>query len=397
MSLNNLTFTATSSGSDAALTIQGETGQHSLTDVRFNLGSGRSGFRVDPGIPDAARISFNNARSEDPATPLFDVSGVDGTFTAVADDSLLSVTITGVSAGTAFSGGNAARFAYTAVPAIFVNQRVDVTGFTTNPGYNNTGIISVTDGSTYFEVRAVIFVADEASGSVDFNSIKVTDTGTTLVDGDTITITGDGSVDYNGGAYVYAAATNDFNISRPFTSTQSGVWSTRGLDQTDPRVSVVNSPGYLASNYLGCATAAVNTATTSFNGSTYEPLGFNTLAESSVIERFQIIDFGNGTLVYTGNEPIEGFITMNGIMQGTTGGAVPYSFQYFKSTDDGSTFVALPDEIPAITGELGNGDPGSFTTTVPVSLEPGDQLRPEGISTEVRSAVVINFSVIVTT
>lgn len=168
---------------------------------------------------------------------LFDVSGgITGTFTAVSSSSIPSESITGVT-----DSGGVARFNFTVGPTLFINQEVDLIGFSTST-YNVTGLITAT-GSGFFEIPFVAFVADD-TGTFSGDSVTLTDTATALVDGDEVIITTDNNIRYDGGATVYNQLINSFQINRTFIDTQTGTWDTSGIDETDPRVISVNNPGF---------------------------------------------------------------------------------------------------------------------------------------------------------
>ena len=198
------------------------------TNVIF-LQAGESLLNIDPAIGSASSIIVSNnviSGSGD----LFDTSGSTGTFTAVADVSLLSQVIDSVS-----DSSGIARFNFTVGATLFLGQIVTITGYTTNTAYNVTGTITVV-GVGFFEISSIAFGTDEAGGDVASDIVEMTDTATTLNDGDTLVIDTDLATDYDGGAIVFNQLTNTFEINRTFTATQSGTWDTGGIDQKDPRV-----------------------------------------------------------------------------------------------------------------------------------------------------------------
>lgn len=68
-----------------------------------------------------------------------------------------------------------ARFNYASGPTLAVNDLVRVYGFSTNTDYNQTGIVTATDGTTYFEISGVSFGTDETGnlGQIVFSAKKL--------------------------------------------------------------------------------------------------------------------------------------------------------------------------------------------------------------------------------
>ncbi len=213
----------------------------SVDQMSGTFASGASLFRIQPALSDLPKNLISACIFG--GGNLFDISGSTGEFTVVADASVPAEAITSVT-----DSSGVARFNFTAPPTLFVFQEVVISGFTTNTDYNGTYLITAT-GANYFEVSSIDFGSDE-TGSFLSNSITVTDTGTTLIDGDQVTISTSGSTDYDGGAIIYNQLTNTFQINRTFISTHTGEWSQAGLDQTDPRVLAQANPGFADSNYL---------------------------------------------------------------------------------------------------------------------------------------------------
>ncbi len=235
----NTIFKFTSTFSDA---------RFSIIDWISNLFSGESIARIDPSLD---RTVLNElVQVSTGGTPLFDTSGADGTFTAVADASISATAITSVT-----DNSGVAQFNFTG-PTVYVDQEVVVSGFATATSYNETGIVTATDGTSYFEFRvnSTTMVFDQTdTGSFLSDSVTLTDTATTLVDGDTITIDTDNSIDYDSGATVYNQLTNSIQINRTFIATETGTWSTRGIDGVDSRVTAINNPGFKDSQSIAFA------------------------------------------------------------------------------------------------------------------------------------------------
>lgn len=262
--------------------------------VAGNLGANESLVRVDPAINEDAGVIVSLVTV---AGTLFDTSGSTGTFTAVTDNSFSGEAITSVT-----DSGGIARFNFTAPPTLFVNQKVTIIGFVTNTGYNVTGTISAT-GAGFFEIQTIPFGTDEAVGSFSSDSITLTDTATIVIDGDTLVIDTDESLAYDGGYTVYNALTNSFSINAvDVPGIETGSWSQKGLDQSDPRVLASNSPGLSDSTASIEASLLTNTLATDIPA-----VGAKVLISSNVDwisaseERFKLAHVHEA--VYVGNEP----------------------------------------------------------------------------------------------
>ncbi len=214
-----------------------------VTQLSGAFVAGSSLFRIEPALHEDSKTVIAGVTIT--GSVLFDTSGATGTFSAVADASVPTETITSVS-----DSSGVARFNFTAPPTLFVNQEVVISGYGTRTSFNGTHIITAT-GAGYFEVASIDYEAGVDSGSFISNSITMTDTGTTLVDGNQVVIDTEGSIDYDGGAVVYNQLINTFQINRTFTATHLGTWSQAGLDQTDPRVLAHDNPGSIDSKYIG--------------------------------------------------------------------------------------------------------------------------------------------------
>lgn len=325
-------------------------GSFSFRSSLSNLAEDETFIRVDPGYSDAAAVLIEGLQIDllTDTGELFDTSGVTGTFTVVADASESATAVTSVT-----DSSGAARFNFTVGPTLFVNQEIVISGFTTNTIYNQSALIT-TVGVGFFEVDYIPFGSDE-TGSFLSNSVTMTDTGTSLVDGDTIKIDTDSSTDYDTGAIVYNQLTNTFQINRDFTSTATGTWSQKGLDQKDSLVLTSLNPQFVSSKYI--ATSFVNdnsTANGSISNNTFTDMVFGTggsaLVAGSTIERWKLIDELNGTFEYTGREPFDGYITFDFTVL-SSGGSVDFRFKWERSSNAevSNQFIDFvnsnPDEI----------------------------------------------------
>jgi len=338
--------------------------------VTGNVGVSNSIFNIDPAIKDNTLLTIRGCTLI--AGSIFNTTGgTTGTFTAVAD---ASVGVTTINSVTDSSG--VARFNFTVGPTLFVNQQVDIANFVTNTAYNGTFLITTT-GIGFFEVATIAFGTDEAVGSFQCPSVTMTDTGTTLVDGDSLVIDTDLATDYDGGAIVYNQLTNSFQINRTFTVTQTGTWDTAGIDQTDPRILASDNPGFVESKYI--ATAFVNdnsTANGTIVNNTFTDMVFGTggggLVAGSTMEGWKLIDPINSTFEYFKNEPFDGLITFDFTLV-SSGGSQDFRFKW--EIDTGSGFGNLPDAVEALVN-VGN-DAHSITKTFPLRANKGDQIKPQ--------------------
>lgn len=332
-----------------------------------SIESGESFLFIDPQVSNQSRIHISG---QSLSGTYFATNGTQGQFTAVADASIGATAITSV-----LDNSGIARFNYTG-DVVYVNQEVVISGFTTNDNYNGTFTITTT-ATGWFEVP-LAFSGDE-TGSFLSNSITLTDTGTTLVEGDTLTISSENILDYDGGGIVYNKQINSFQVSKPFSISQAGTWNTSGLDQSDRRVIASNNPSQASSKYIGAGYMNGNTVSNiagakPITNNTYTDivLGGSGLIKSSNIERWKIVDPILGILEYVGNEPFSGFIDYN-LSSVSVGGAI--EFRYKWVVNRGSGYQDLPDlkyaknVISTIT--LSTSD------KIPLSIVQGDKVKPQ--------------------
>lgn len=319
----------------------------SINNVGGRLATSDTFLKIDPALQVGSTVVLQ-AIDLGEETLLFDTSGATGTFTAVADAAVAATAVTSVT-----DSSGAARFNFTVGPTLFVNQEVVISGFTTNTDYNQTALITAV-GAGFFEVDYILFGSDE-TGSFLSNSVTLTDTATTLVDDDRLTLDTDDATDYDGGAVVYNQQTNTVQVNGSFTATQTGTWSQAGLDQTDPKVLANANPGFVSSKYI--ATAFVNdnsTANGAITNNVFTDMVFGTagtaLAVGSTIERWKLIDELNGTFEYTGDEPFDGYITFDFTVV-SSGGSVDFRFKWVRNSNAvvSNNFIDFvnsnPDEI----------------------------------------------------
>jgi len=343
-------------------------------------------FRIDPGINNASRVLVTAAAIT--GATLFDTTGgTTGTFTNTTDMSVVQA-ITGVIDSPLVPGR--ARFQFSGgPPSVRVDQEVTQSTFVTNTDYNVSGFIIETDLTSYYELRGVDFGSDEV-GQFRSDIVRFVDIGTSLVEGDTLTIKTDGGGTYNGGMLVTEASTDAFRGNRVFAGSATGTWNTAGIDQTDPRVLAHDNPGHADSESIASAFVNNNSAVTTIaTSNTFNDIDFGTLIEGSNTERFQLIDTGNGTIEYMGNAPFSGFINFDftGV---SSGGAVEFRFRF--QVDTGAGFVDLADPVEALV-EVG-GTASSVSKHIPLSLVKGDKVKPEVTRNSGTSTIIISYATI---
>jgi hypothetical protein len=343
--------------------------------------------RIDPAHRDSDRINISNCTIS--GGLLFNEDGSDGTFTAVADASVASTNIDSVT-----DSGGLARFNFTPGPTLYVGQQVTNTGFV-NSNYNQTIQITAV-GSGYYESDSIDFGGNETIGSFTSDSVTLTDTGTTLTEGDSVNIDTDLATDYDGGSTVYNVLTNTFQINRAATANnpQTGSWSTKGLNEMNNKILAVNNSNFDDSEYIASAFVNDNSATIAgadITNGTFRNYDFGTLTETSNAQRFKLITANTGINEYTGNEPFNGTLAYDHTAV-STGGAVEFLFKWQKSTsieasgshDGANNAATLTDSTASFTvnafigfyiRNITDGSEGLITantaTTVTANLESG--------------------------
>lgn len=351
------------------------------------LTPGQSLLRVDASIDDPFGVLITEYTVTGGA--VFDTSGTAPTaFTAVADN---SIGATAISSVTDSSGVAQFNHAGTTPP---LGSIVTISGFVTNTAYNATGRVTGSAASS-FEVDFIAFGTDEASGSYLVTAVTLTSTAHGLANDTGVTI--DGTVSYDGGYVIYNVQTNTFDIAATFVATESGTWSTEGLDQTTPPVLAFTSPDIPMSNYI--ATAFVNnnaTATGAIVNNTFTDMVFGTggsaLAAASTIERWRLNDEVNGTFEYIGNETFDGYITFD-FTVASSGGIVDFRFKW--EIDTGSGFVDLPDAVEALVAV--GSDSLSVTKTFPLEASKGDLIKPQITRNSGTSGITSTYATIYAT
>lgn len=358
-----------------------------MFNIPGRMGSDAALVRLDPALLDTTRATIIGSTLA--TGKLFDDTGADGTFTAVADATVASTVISIVAAS-----GDGSRFNFTPGPAMFVGQEVTIAGYVTNTGYNGTYRITGV-GTGYFEVDSIPFGTDESGGSFTSDSVTLTSTAHGLSEGDAVKVDTDNADDYDGGSLIYDVQTNTFRINRTWNVTRTGTWSTKGLDQKDPKILAKINSNFTPSEYIGCCYVNGNTTSTSIpTNNTFEDIQFgpdtaNSLIQCTNTERWKLLDPIIGEWEYIGLEPFDGSIVFD-FTATSSGGAREFRFKWVESTDGGSTFADLPDPVEALV-EIGSSA-SSTTKHIPLKAETGHIIKPQVTRNTGTSSVTVSYA-----
>ena len=355
-SLSGVAITSALSGSGTLISIGSNTAVTDLDNLTLVAGASESAIDIDPAVQGRAVIRDTTLNG----STLFFAASVTGAITAFADAAFASESITSVS-----DSSGVARFNFSAPPTLFVGQELTLSGYVTNTDYNVTGVITAT-GAGFFEISSVAFGTDEAGGAFVSDTVTVTSATHGLSDAQTLLVTD--TIEYNGGAAIYNAQTNTFQINRAFVATETGTWDTGSLDETDPRVDAAGNTGQKSSMNIGSVVVNANLVPTAIATiSTWTDLDLGGLAVAgSNIELWTMVDVDTGELRYDGLEPLFGVLQVAFSLV-TVGGAREF---HFRAVKNGSP---LPDGVIAAR-QVGTTI-GSAMLLAPVTVELGDRIR----------------------
>lgn len=354
-----------------------------VTSVRgsgFILASTQDLFNISPAIEGVINIESSRLTGGQNYFAL----GTTGPISAFADAAFASESITSVSSGT----GGAARFNFTAPPTLFVNQEVVIVGYTTNTAYNVTGVITAT-GAGFFEVvnkatgAVVPFGTDEAGGSFTSATVTVSDTAHGLAEGTAVLI--ENTINYNGGATIYNALTNSFQINRTFTITETGQWNTGSLDETSKFVNAQNNGAQKDSMTIGSMVVGGNaTATTINTQNVFEDMDLGSGAvEAGNNERFIVTDGVTGEIRYEGlNSSVFNIVGL--IAASSSGGGQRFNFRALKNGSE----LPSPDNVD-VPIEVGN-NLSATALEWGLTLDPGDLFRLQVANADGTSNITID-------
>lgn len=328
--------------------------QVKITNPTGQLKAGETLVRFDPGGSSIANLSISGSNL-DFLGDFFDTTGIAPTaFTGVVDNSLAATAITSVAAGT---NGTVARFdTGGAIPIL--GQTATISGFITNTDYNVTGRISFTSGTT-FEIEFVVFGTTE-TGSVLANGVTITSTAHGLADDTGVLLDTDDVTDYDGGFHIYNETTNTFDVSTVFTETQTGTWSTQGLDQQAVSVLAINNQDLVDSHYIATAFVNNNVAASGpivngvFTDMTFGFTPSTSLIEGSTRERWKLIDPVICLYEYTGNEPFDGLITSDATSE-SSGGAQDFRYKWLHTITAFISENTIGFDVSGVIADTGFG------------------------------------------
>ncbi len=338
----------------------GNTPEVLISDVTGRLLATDSFINVKPCIGDEITANITSSLVGIAGT-LFNTTGSTGTFTAVADASIGATSITSVT-----DSSGVARFNFT-TPTVNVNQDVVISGFTTNTAYNGTHKISSTDGTSWFEIYYIAFGSNE-TGSFLSNSVTLTDTGTSLSDGDCIGLDTDLSTAYDIGSHVYNKQTNSVQVNATWSATATGTWSEKSLTEDSPLIEVSNSGQSEASHNTLFAYVNTNATTTTFSlANTWYPAELGTVVSGLSTSRFKYV--GNNTFKITTLAPLMGVFEAN-LSVVKSGTSKEYEFRINLTSGTGS-FDSVIKEHTISSGI------SSFPVKASGFLQPGDEFQIE--------------------
>ncbi|MCP3941099.1 MAG: LamG domain-containing protein, partial [Desulfobacteraceae bacterium] len=358
--IDQVNFKQNSSSTSSSIKIEGALSNPSaITSAVFSTGASGSCIDISPTIQSAISVNqSHNTGTGDYFTP-----GTTGTYTAVADASIGATSVTSVTN----PSGTIARFNYTG-STVYQYQVVVLSTFSnyTNGTYTISNV-----GSGYFEIDAISYNGAD-TGSFLSNSITLTDTGTSLVDGNTILIDTDGSADYDGGSYVYNKQTNTVQVNIPegktWQATETGTWNTGSLTQDSKYINANGNGDEEDSHNTLFAYVNTNSTTTTFSlANTWYTVELGTVVEGLETSRFKYI--GDNTFKITTLAPLMGVFEAN-LTGVKTGSDKAYDFRINLTSGTGS----FDSVIKAHTISTGVS---SFPVKASGFLQPGDEFQIE--------------------
>jgi hypothetical protein len=303
--------------------------------------------RIDPFVGDDSQLLFTNTAITTPDELLFDTAGTSKAWGLVVDRSLSGINITSVDSGT----GGTARFHRGGSGKVPEEGEVVINVGFTEPLYNVSGVVTDQFFEDWYELD-IPFQGVTDTGSFSTNTIQLFTVTHNLSGGQTIYMVTDESSVYDGGNTVIDIGNNDaFFVTAVFAGDLSGVWSTRGLDHTNPQVLSFQSIEGSNSHYI--ATSFVNDNTEPnqvitngvFTDMTFGPNANNSLIAGSTMERWKLIDPVIGLHEYIGEEPFDGKVTPDATSI-SSGGAQDFIYKLFHTID--ATITATTISFVAI-------------------------------------------------
>ncbi len=332
-----------------------------ITNFSGEIPTNDSLINIRPSVNGNVRTTIASTLVGTAGGTLFDETETTDTFTAVADASVGATAITSVTDSSGVS-----RFNFTVGPTLYPYQQVVNSTFTTNTAYNGTYIISAV-GVGWFEVAEIAFGSNE-TGSFLSSSVTLTDTATTLSDGDSIWMDTDGGTDYDNGSYVYNQQTNSVQVNAAWVATETGTWSTKSLVEDNRYVEVSSSGDSTPSQTFISAWANDNTTDTSVTGTgTWDPVLFGTTFAVAEMEGYKLLADGSFKVTGLHSERRSFSANMTLIKSSPT---ATYRFRWRKTTG--------LDQFPASESKHTISTASSSkTVTAPAKVALGDIFRLE--------------------
>ncbi len=387
IAIDGATFTnAGNSVNDALVEIKSSTFSDisaTITLASSELQPGEELLLIDTSIGVNSLININTVSLSGDNKDLFQTdNGKSGIFDSVIDE-----TITAGVINTTTDVGGFARFNFTGgSEVVFVGQIISQ--LTLSTIYDGTFRITAA-GPTYYETGQAFISA--GNGTFTSDRVTLVDPATTAADGDIIVVDTTLATDYHGRYEVYNKQVGTFLINAAFTTAaHNGTWTTNGLDQKNPDVLQHLSPGLPSSKYIAVGYINSNTTVTTIIASNaYQDMdfGFN-LLQGTTTQRWKLINNNVGEFEYIGNEPFDGTITYD-ITGFSSGGALDFHFKWEISTDGGSSFVDLPDNI--IAGVEIGSEESSVSKHIPLQAVNGNIIRPQVNRPSGASDITISF------
>ncbi|MCP3683306.1 MAG: hypothetical protein GY861_11510 [bacterium] len=360
--IGNANFVQNASSTSFSIKLTGALSLPS-TISEAGIGSGASGSCIDISPTIQNQVSIKDAHNT--GTGDYFTTGTTGTFTAVGSIGRILATSVSVT-----NGGGVARFTYTGI-ATYEYQEVVNSTFTTNTTYNGTHIITdvgaVGGGVYWYEIANIAYGSDE-TGSFLSNSVTLTDTGTSLSDGDEISLDTTESAAYDTGTYVYNKQTNSVQVNKTWTATATGTWDTGSLTQESKYINAQGNGDEEDSHDSLFAYVNTNSTTTTFSAAnTWYTVELGTVVEGVATSRFKYI--GGNTFKVTTLAPLMGVFEAN-LTSKKSGSDKEYDFRINVTSGTGS-FDSVIKQHTISSGV------SSFPVKASGFLQPGDEFQIE--------------------
>lgn len=242
-------------------------------------------------------------------------------------------------------------------------DQVTHSSFVTTVAYNGEVLITVVDPNEYTATTLtgvpIVFGINE-TGLADriYREFTTTDT-TGLGLGTAIKIFDTTSSANNGTFNVRAIDLNStFSVPATFILSETGKWNTDSLNETDPRVNLINNGQQRDSKTIALGAVNNHVGLTTIASDVFVPLDVSGFSPSIVTERFLNTDMTLGLFTYIGFSRFQGFLT--GALAALKTGATQ-NYRFAMSLNGGiPLFNAISSTaIPSVAlGSLGRA---SFT------------------------------------